>query len=118
MLSANDVSALRAVARSTLVDSADILRKTTVPSPTGGSTISFVYHSTHPALLTGVSGKGATAVNARITSTKNAEVRLPPGAPVNEGDKLRIDGFDWLVQTVIPYTDGAELLTRVVVSRT
>lgn len=118
MLSAKDVSALRAVARSTLVDSADILRRTSVTSPTGGTSISFVYHSTHPALLTGIAGKGATAVNARIASTKNAEVRLPPGAPVFEADKLRIDGFDWLVQSVIPYTDGVELLTRVVVSRT
>lgn len=117
MLTGTDIAELRKAALSAMVDTCDILRRTTTTSPTGGQITSWVYHSTHPALLTAPSGEKEKVVADRITTVKTAVIRLPASTNVLDTDKLRIGGWEWNVAYVLPTEGPWDVRASVVVSR-
>lgn len=90
MLTASEITAMRATANQALPDTCTIQRRTTTSDGGGGSSVTWANLTVLACRLAPLGGGEAATVGGRITDESTHVVTLPAGSDVIEADRLLI----------------------------
>lgn len=102
LLSAVELTAMRAVQSDTLPDTAVISRNTPTSDGMGGWTDAWAAVGTVDGRLAPSGGGAESLMAERITDTDAWNITLPYGTDVTAKDRVSIDGRSFEVVTVLP----------------